>query len=148
MSDYITDARMAAYWERRVRALEAMRPIMPAEAHAAAARERKAASAYRDGIADARKRETDDAERGRVAAMDTLYARGTREAKRIGVLRESVWGDETRACQCEGRADAYERITSESVGQALAESLAEARRRATYYRELERAALTKVEVAR
>ena len=59
-----------------------------------------------------------------------------REAAAIGALRASVWGYESRALLCEDRARAYERIALQPLGAALAESLAEARQRATYYRQL------------
>ena len=107
----ITDRQMAAYWTRRVKELQSMRPITQAEAADVASDEREA-----------------------VAILDVRIASERQEMARVGARRAPMtYGLETYRCQHMLRADAFACISIQPVGDALSDSLSEAERRAEYY---------------
>lgn len=132
----ISDRKMAAYWAKRVAELEAMRPVLPEEAIAAAEVLENKAEVLDESVAAA---ENTYRESGRVAVGDTVAARSMRNAEALGDARQAVWGNSTRALQCRDQSAALRRIASEPVGTALKASLADARRRAAYYANLAKA---------
>lgn len=129
----ISNKRMADYWTKRVKELEAMRPITASEAIVEAER-LEASAAERDAAVAAA--EQSPRETGYVADGDTVAARGMRNNAALGAARKAVWGETTRALQERGRAKALRTIASQAEGVVLAESLAEARARAKYYSDL------------
>lgn len=128
MPRHLSDEHMAAYWSRRLRELERMRPMTHEEALALAERHEREAAAC-----DARVAAAAEEERGVFAGEP--HARPTlREGvQAIGYLRQSVWGESTRALLHRDQAEAYRRIAAEPVGTALAASIADARAKAEYY---------------
>lgn len=133
MAKQITDREMANFWTREVRRLEAMRPMTADEAMAGAEQCEREAAELEQAVRDA---EGCPRETGRVARGDSVAARDSRNAQALGDARRAVWGFSTRALQARGKAEALRKIASQPVGQALEESLAEARQRAKYYSDL------------
>lgn len=131
----ISNAQMVRYWRNRVAELESMRPMLRAEALQTAEAEDAAAAECQTRIDEATAQEQ-LTERGKIGASDSLAARSMRNMSHIQQCRDSVWGESTRRLHHAQRAAAMRSVAESPIGQPLAEALAEARERLSYYESL------------